>query len=194
MKGYICVRCNKTLASPQSLWNHHQRCRDNITKYKTSVNGFPIKPRIDSTSAHKEKLLADIINNTQRAKDGRNTSILPIKPVNSVVPKQEISKDLKPELKSESTHELDSEDPLTTLDSDSEENTDTEFSEDDRSMTDNLEELKAAFRNLYQKVHNNMKNYNKLILILDEFYRINHLTKEECNALNSHLQKKIGNA
>ena len=63
-------------------------------------------------------------------------------------------------------------------------------------MPDNLEELKAAFWNLYKKVHNNMKNYNKLVLILDELHRVNFLTKEECNAGKMHiktiLQKKTG--
>ena len=28
-KSYICVKCEKSLASPQSLWNHKQRCSGN---------------------------------------------------------------------------------------------------------------------------------------------------------------------
>ena len=65
-----------------------------------------------------------------------------------------------------------------------------EISDDDES--DNLEELKAAFWNLYKKVHNNMENYNKLVLILDELHRVNCLTKEECNGIKMKVQKKIG--
>ena len=76
-------------------------------------------------------------------------------------------------------------------DSDSEAS-DAESSEDVESMPDNLEELKAAFRNLYKKVHNNMDNYNKLVLILDELKRVNCLTNEECNGIKMNIQKKIG--
>ena len=59
-------------------------------------------------------------------------------------------------------------------------------------MPDNPEELKAAFRNLYQKVHNNTKNYNKLVLMLDELQRMKCLTEKECNGVKVHLQEKIG--
>ena len=81
-------------------------------------------------------------------------------------------------------------------DSDSEAS-DAEASENVGFMADNLEELKAAFRNLYKKVHNNMDNYNKLVLILDELncltiVCVNCLTNEECNGIKMNIQKKIG--
>ena len=98
MNAPICARCNKTLASSQSLWNHRQRCK-NATKdnlHGTSRNGF-LKPRVDSIS-DKDKFIADIINKVdQRAKDHPATSIVPRA---SSVPKlHEVN--LKPEEKSE---------------------------------------------------------------------------------------------
>ena len=78
------------------------------------------------------------------------------------------------------------------LDSEPKEESDTEISEDDKFVLDNVEELKAAFRNLYKMVHSNIENYNKLVLILDKLHRVNCLTKEECNGIKLLLQKKIG--
>ena len=195
MKVYNCDRCSKTLASPQSFWNHRQRCKDNATKdglHETSGNSLIIESRIGSTLAHKEKFVADIKNNvSQRAKDQPSTSILPRKRVNSVGRKQKALIDFNSEKILESEPDSDSEDQSTTFYSDSEPE-ETEISEDDEFMPDNLEELKAAFRNLYKKVHNNIKNYNKLVLILDELHRVNCLTKEECNGIKMKVQKKIG--
>ena len=48
----ICDRCNKVLASPQSMWNHRQRC----SKKQDQPN--------------KDKILGDILNKVdQRAND-----------------------------------------------------------------------------------------------------------------------------
>ena len=60
MAAYICVRCSKTLASRQSLWNHRQRCKVNTNKDEKSneQTGNPY-----STPADKEKFLANIVNN-----------------------------------------------------------------------------------------------------------------------------------
>ena len=93
------------------------------------------------------------------------------------------------DFKSEEKSQCESDSESTTFNSDSE-SEETEISEDDQP--DDLEELKAAFRNLYKKVHNNMENYNKLVLILDELYHVNCLTKEECDGIKLSLQKKIG--
>ena len=68
---------------------------------------------------------------------------------------------------------------------------DAEISKEIEFMVVNLKELEAAFWNLYKKVHNNMKNYNKLVLILDELHRVNCLTKEECNGIKMKVQKKM---
>ena len=73
MKVYNCDRCSKTLVSPQSLWNHRQRCKDNATEdglQETPGNGLIIRPRIGSAPVHKEKFIADNINNvTHSVKD-----------------------------------------------------------------------------------------------------------------------------
>ena len=142
MKVYSCDRCSKTLASPQSLWNHRQRCKDNAIEdglQETSGNGLIIRPGFGSTPVHKEKFIADIINNvTKRAKDQDSTSILPKERVNSVLPKVLSDLPLK----------LDAETDLAS-DSDSEAS-DAESSEDVEFMPDNLEELKAAFKNLFR--------------------------------------------
>ena len=183
MNANNCVRCGKTLASPQSLWNHRQHCKDRTTKdnlHKTSGKGLIIKPRIGSTPVHKEKFIADIINNV-RAKDQGSTSILPkerMSKMNSVLPK--VLSDLLLDSEPDSDSESDSEGSV------------AEVSNDIEFMPDNPEELKAAFRSLYQKVHNNTKNYNKLVLMLDELQRMKCLTKEECNGVKVHLQEKIG--
>ena len=181
MKFHICVRCSKTLASPQSLWNHRQRCKASAIKDEKFSSSNEQTRKHDLVPAHKEHFLADIINNV-RAKDQRTTPILPIKQMN---PKPDALIDFKSEEKSQC--ESDSE--YTTFNSDSE-SEETEISEDDQP--DDLEELKAAFRNLHKKVHNNMENYNKLVLILDELYHVNCLTKEECDGIKLSLQKKIG--
>ena len=58
-------------------------------------------------------------------------------------------------------------------------------------ITDNPEDLKEAFRNLYNKFQHNIEIYNKLVMMLDEMEKINCLTKEECKALNENLKNKI---
>ena len=116
-------------------------------------------------------------------KDQPTTSILPIKPENSVVSKRRALIDFKSEKKPESEPESDSQ--STSLYSDS------EPEEDDKPS--DTDELEVAFRNHYRKMLNNIDN---LVLILDELYRVNFLTKEECNAMKMHmktiLQKKTG--
>ena len=110
MKVYNCDRCSKTLASPQSFWNHRQRCKDNATEdglQETSGNGLIIRPRFGSTPVHKEKFIADNINNvTQSVKDQGSTSSLPKERVNSVLPK--ILSDLPLKLDSETDSASDS--------------------------------------------------------------------------------------
>ena len=172
MNTHTCARCNKTLASSQSLWNHRQRCK-NTTKVNrdTSRNGF-LKPRIDSI-ADKDKFIADIINKVdQRAKGQSSTSILPR--VNSV-PK---IRDLKEDESSETDSKSDSED------------SDPESS--DKSIPDDLEELKEAFWKLYKRIYSNMDNYTELVLILDKLKHVNCLTKDECNGIKETVRRKIG--
>ena len=76
--------------------------------------------------------------------------------------------------------------------SDSEDSDETEEEEEEYEiMPDNPKELKEAFRNLYYKFRRDVGMYNKLVLMLDKLERLNCLTKEECNAMNDHLQKKL---
>ena len=101
-----------------------------------------------------------------------------ITPENSVVSKRRALIDFKSEKKPESEPESDSQ--STSLYSDSE-------PEEDDKPTD-IEELKASFRNHYRKMLNNIDN---LVLILDELYRVDCLTKEECNAMKMHMKMKL---
>ena len=147
-----CDKCDKMFASRQSLWKH--RKRKHAGKKENII-------------AHKEKFLADVMNSvSQRAKDQPTTSILPIKPVNSVVSKRRALIDFKSEKKPEFEPESDS--LSTSLYSDSEPEMDDKPSD--------IEELKAAFRNHYGKMLNNIEN---LVLILDQLYRVDCLAKEE---------------
>ena len=66
-----------------------------------------------------------------------------------------------------------------------------ESSKEEEYMIDNPEDLKEAFRNLYNKFQHNIEIYNKLVFTLDKLKKINCLTKEECDALNENLQSKI---
>ena len=93
--------------------------------------------------------------------------------------------DSKSKKKSES--ESNSESSAFDSDSDSEE---TDISKNNEP--DNVEQLKATFRKLYRKVQSNMDNFYKLVLISDKQYHVNCLTKKECDAIKSTLQKKIG--
>ena len=88
---------------------------------------------------------------------------------------------------------MDISDPETD-ESDSEENesSESELSEDVEFMPDNPKEQFEPFRKLYKKFHHNIETYNNFVLMLDEMERMKCLTKEECNAMNEHLQKKIG--
>ena len=58
-------------------------------------------------------------------------------------------------------------------------------------MPDNPEDLKKYFRLLFNKLHDNVDIYNKLVFMLDELERMGCLTKEECNAMNKCLQEKL---
>ena len=70
MAAHICVRCNKTLASRQSLWNHRQRCKDSKDElHATLGDGLVIKSRSITPPVHKEKIVSDIINNVGKMQE-----------------------------------------------------------------------------------------------------------------------------
>ena len=126
---------------------------------------------------HKEKFVSDIINNVGKtAKDQH-----------SALPKKQESKknSVLPKVLSDLPLKLDLE-----TDSDSESYSEKSDTEDNGFKPGKAEELKAAFRTLYKKFRPDIEMYNKLVLLLDELERMKCLTKEECNAVNEHLQKK----
>ena len=85
MAAHICVRCNKTLASRQSLWNHRQRCKDSKDElHATLGDGLVVKsssrsaPSESDEPIDKEKIIEDILNEVEqrvmedtRAQNGR---------------------------------------------------------------------------------------------------------------------------
>ena len=199
-KNHFC-NCGKKLSSYHSLWRHKKICK---------------KEQEPKSDTGKEDIVGDIINKVvQRA----NMDVKPMTEKTPSLPKipMQVVKALKPksltdlevEMKSDSEESTSSEDEtalkpksLTELPaemkSDSEEPTssedETEGEEIDYEvMPDNPEELKKAFRKLYKKFRRDIEIYNKLVLMLDELERIKCLTKEECNAVKNHLEKKIGN-
>ena len=44
MKEHHCVKCNKIYASPQSLWNHKQRCKGNVSTSWNDTNNVRSQP------------------------------------------------------------------------------------------------------------------------------------------------------
>ena len=229
MAAHICVRCNKTLASRQSLWNHRQRCKDSKDElHATLGDGLVIKSRSITPPVHKEKIVSDIINNAGKMQESKSdtgkediignflnkvaqVANINIEPMTEKTSSLSIQEPLKPKSLTDLSSEMESEKPTSSLNemykktkslidlpaemkSDSEESTSSEdeiIEEEVEVMPDNPEELKEAFRNLYKKFRRDIKIYDKLVLMLNELERMKSLTKEECNAMNEHLQKKI---
>ena len=157
-----CEKCDKTFSSRQSLWKHRQRKHQGQTD-----------------------TIRSIVNKAVQGADKDTNPMMTVTPVKAP-PYLTKNPMVTFNSKSDSEPESDSEE------SESSEKSDPESSEDAKFMPDNLEELKAAFRDLYKKVHNNMANYNKLVSILDKLYHVNCLTKEECDGIKLSVQKKIG--
>ena len=229
MAAHICVRCNKTLASRQSLWNHRQRCKDSKDElHATLGDGLVIKSRSITPPVHKEKIVSDIINKVGKMQEPKSdtgkediignflnkvaqVANINIEPMTEKTSSLSIQEPLKPKSLTDLSSEMESEKPTSSLNktykktkslidlpaemkSDSEESTSSEdeiIEEEVEVMPDNPEELKEAFRNLYKKFRRDIKIYDKLVLMLNELERMKSLTKEECNAMNEHLQKKI---
>ena len=147
------------------------------------VNG-KFEPHI--TSVERKKFINDIISNTGGQTE-RDQPMSSIQPTDRTSIKSNELIDFKSVKKPAAETDWDSESTL--LDSISE--AESEIFEENEHMLDNLEELKAAFRNMYKKIQSNMETYKNLVSILDELHRVNFLTKEECNALNLMIQKKI---
>ena len=150
-----------------------------------------------------QNIVGDILNKVvQRADmDKPMPEKLPKKPI---IPVQAI-KTLKPEKPKNTLEEVSIREALKPkslsdlaadieMKSDSEDSDETEEEEEEidyEVMPDNPKELKEAFRKLYFKFRSDIEMYNKLVLMLDELERMQCLTKEECSAVNEHLQKKL---
>ena len=227
---HSCIKCNKSFASSQSLWNHKQRCSN------------PKK----SESDDKEKIIGDILNKVeQRVKDQAPVKKLELKMADTETkPKFDLpveektnepdfnheSDSVESESSEESDHEISDKqqklkenfrelylkfhqdigildkliltlDELEMMDCLTKEECDSmkevlknkiDFSKDDEYAVDDPEELKTAFRNLYNRFQHNIEMYNKLVLMLDEMENMGCLTKEDCNAIDRNLQNKIG--
>ena len=157
----------------------------------------------------KEKIVGDILNKVVQRNEmdiqpmtkklsvhlSRKTDdhSIPIEAVNNVKPRPLTDIAIKLKRKTTGSSDMDISDPESD-ESDSEENesSESELSEDVEFMPDNPKELIESFRKLYKKFHYDIETYNKLVLMLDEMERMKCLSKEECNAMNEHLQKKIG--
>ena len=171
-----CDKCDKVFASRQSLWKHRQR--KHALKKENNI-------------IQKDKFLANIIRNevTQRGKDQPTTTTTSILPIKRVKSRPKALTDFKSGKEmEESEPDSDSENQSTTFYSDSE----PEEVEDSGFMPDNPKELVATCIKLCKKVHSNMENYNKIVLILDKLCHIRCLPKEECDVIKLLLQEKIG--
>ena len=81
-------------------------------------------------------------------------------------------------------------------DSESEEDDSTSQSEDEveeiEFMPKSKRGLVEAFKNLYSKFHDDIEEYNNLVLMLDELKRRECIEEDEYKSLNKALQQKIG--
>ena len=130
---------------------------------------------------------ADMDNSAEKKPIITNTDLIE-KPKN-MIPIQAV-KALKPKSLSDLAADIE-------MRSDFEDSDETEEEEEEEEeidyevMPDNPKELKEAFRKLYFKFRSDIEMYNKLVLMLDELERMQCLTKDECNAMNKHLQEKL---
>ena len=200
-KMYRCESCGKTFSRKNNMKRHQvQTCKDhkqNIVK-PTSI----IQP-------NKDKIVGDILNKVIQRVD------MDVKPIAQKIPTQppkkldlplEVVNNIKPKSLNDIAIEVEQRKAtpnltdIETSDEESEPDSDMDISDskeqesdlDDEFMPDNPEDLKKEFKQLFNKLHNNVEIYNKLVFMLDEMKRMNCLTKEECNAMNKCLQEKIG--
>ena len=162
-----CGKCNTMFSSRQSLWKHRKR-------------------RHQDPKDIAKRIIDKVIQKADKDTD-KSMNVTPFvskKPMNTVVPTT-----VKPKsvinLAMEFKEETDSEEPISSED-------ETEDEKGYEVMHDNLEDLKKACRDLYMKLHDNNKNYNKLVLMVDELRKRGCLTKEDCKTMNKHLQEKVG--
>ena len=157
----------------------------------------------------KDKIVGDILNKVIRRVDMDVKPMaqkiptqppkkldLPVEVVNNIIKPKSLS-DIAIEVERKTTPDptdMDTSDEESESDSDMDisDSTDKESDLDDEFMSDNPKDLKKEFKQLFNKLHNNVEIYNKLVFMLDEMKRMSCLTKEECDAMNKCLQEKMG--
>ena len=90
VKSHVCSKCDKLLASPQSLWNHKQRCQGNphVGENMMQEDGFQDanqkRSAISTFDAYNKSsknpkiraLLNEIINDTTSTNPNEEKSVL----------------------------------------------------------------------------------------------------------------------
>ena len=165
-KNHTCV-CGKQLSSYHSLWRHKKICKKNQEPTPTIQH---------------DTIIGNILNKVVQRANMDVPKALPKKMFETVKPS-----DMEEKATSGSSDvEQESDTDMDMSDSEEKESSDVEF------MPENPEDLKKQFRQLFNKLHENIGIYNKLVFMLDELKRMGCLTKEECNAMNKCLQEKMG--
>ena len=191
MKNHNCERCNMTLASRQSLWNHRQHCKVDATR------DFSFSNEPTTGQKQPENVVENILNNAaKRAEIVNKTAMTHAVAVpNRSIPSSDQgqkhfeSKEVEPKLESSISMNQPESDSEYELDSVKDESSDSET--DDDFISSDLEELKQTCRNLYNQLPHSIGKINKFAMILDELEMRDFLTKEECNAVKEHIQKQI---
>ena len=203
-KQRACGGCQKVMRS-DNLKKHEMVCKGfNRENMLIDSSLHYIQPQQPTLNRHRKDDIGDLINNVvQGAKrdSTKTSSIPPKKPViqppatipTAVNPRS--GSDLAIEMRGKS--DFGSEQP----NSEGKKVVVSPSSPQDGCYGENMEidcdipkKLINAFRSLYWKLHNNFEIYNELISMLDAMQRMNFLSREECQVMTLHLQKKINTA
>ena len=65
---HVCSKCNKVFASPQSLWNHKQRCQGLTVERKKSMSLDILTFKVNDNKRLAVKRPFDVMYNGQRKK------------------------------------------------------------------------------------------------------------------------------
>ena len=204
-KMYQCQNCEKTFSRKNNMKRHQiQTCKGKAQNGNILNPTSMIQPSKDKIIGQpdKDNVVGNILNKAvQRANVDMNvkplTNKVPFHPKSSAaIPSEAVDAVKINSLSDIAMHSGKSDSEETDSDSEveSSESSDSEgeLSQDDvEFMPNNVEELKQAFRDLFNKLHGNIAIYNKLVFLLDELKRMGGLTKEECNAMNICLQEKM---
>ena len=202
---YQCQNCEKTFSRKNNMKRHQiQTCKGKVQNgnilNSTSIIQ-PNKDKIIGQTSNKD-IVGNILNKAvQRANVDMDvkplTNKVSLHPIKSAaIPREAVDAVKLRSLSDIATHsdseETDSDSEMDSMESSESSDSEGELSQDDvEFMPNNVEELKEAFRDLFNKLHGNIGIYNKLVFMLDELKRMGCLTKEECNAMNNCLQEKM---